>query len=72
MVIGASKRHLQASGKAYFPHGWFAAKAGVLLIFAGLTSLVHAVLPCAFPFLSRDITRHLADLSRQQEPPERS
>jgi len=67
MLIQRSKAHLKEANKTYFPHGWFAVKAGGLLLYAGLTSLVHGVVPAFFPFLSRDIVRSLADRSRGEE-----
>jgi hypothetical protein len=63
-MIARSRLHLKESGKEYGPHGVFALKAGFLLIYAGVTSLIHAAVPALFPFTSRDIVRDLADRSR--------
>lgn len=64
MVLARSRRHLEEAGKAYGPHGRFAVRAGFLLIWAGLTSILHGLVPAWFPFYSRDVVRSLADRSR--------
>ncbi|MEZ4573802.1 MAG: DUF6356 family protein [Vampirovibrionales bacterium] len=67
MVLSASRQHLKAAGKSYVPHGTFALKAGILLFYAGFTSIVHAIVPAWYPFKARDITRALAEESQRQE-----
>jgi uncharacterized protein YjeT (DUF2065 family) len=63
-MLESSKKHLKEAGKAYGPHGLFAVKAGVLLVYAGLASIIHGLIPALFPFKSRDIVRDLAEKSR--------
>lgn len=67
-------KHLTESGKTYLEHGRFAFKAGVLLLWAGVASIVHGLLPNLFPFVSRDIVLRLAEASRppQDAPAETS
>jgi hypothetical protein len=68
MVFRQSSHHLQEAGKSYFVHGRFAVKAGFMLIFAGITSILHGLIPAVFPFLSRDIVLSLSEQTRQDRP----
>jgi hypothetical protein len=36
----------------YFVHFWHAFRLGLILIYAGIVSLIHAVVPCLFPAYS--------------------
>ncbi|MGE0201417.1 MAG: DUF6356 family protein [Candidatus Melainabacteria bacterium] len=65
MLIRRSREHLKDAQKTYAEHGSFALRAGVLLIWAGVTSLVHGIVPAFFPFLSSRITLKLAAQSRE-------
>lgn len=67
MVIGSSRKHLKEAGKQYMPHGLFAVRAGFLLIWAGVTSILHGLVPAWFPFYSRDVVRDLAERSRREQ-----
>ena len=53
------KKHLSESGKTYWEHFSFAFLAGWLLIYAGITSIVHALVPSFFPFTSLKIVKEL-------------
>lgn len=58
------EHHLNESGKTYLEHGRFALKAGFLLLWAGIASIIHGLLPNLFPFVSRDIVLRLAEASK--------
>ena len=42
-------KHLKESQTTYWPHFKWAMLAGVRLIYAGVTSLIHAIHPSLFP-----------------------
>jgi hypothetical protein len=44
-MIQRSKEHLEESKTNYISHFTFAVYAGVLLILAGLASIIHAIIP---------------------------
>jgi hypothetical protein len=52
--------HLQQANKTYTSHFSFAMKNGLLLLYAGVISLVHAIWPGVFKFTSRDIVLQIA------------
>lgn len=54
-------KHLRDANKTYTSHFWFAAKNGFVLVYAGLTSIVHAIYPSVFKFTSRNIVAQLAE-----------
>lgn len=60
-------KHLEESGKRYGEHFMFAMRAGFLLLWAGLASIVHAIIPGLFPFVSQRIVMRLAEASRRQQ-----
>lgn len=53
------KKHLKEAGKSYWEHFKFAFIAGFILIYAGITSIVHAIFPCLFQFTSLKIVKYL-------------
>jgi len=53
------KQHLNESGKNYFEHFIFSFTAGWLLIYAGITSIIHSLIPSLFPFTSQKIVQRL-------------
>lgn len=57
-------KHLISRNTRYLPHFTFAFGAGVVLLLAGLASIVHAILPNLFTGYSERKTRALARLSR--------
>jgi hypothetical protein len=59
--------HLKESGKSYGEHFMFAMRAGFLLLWAGVASIVHAFIPGLFPFVSQRIVMRLAEASRRQQ-----
>jgi hypothetical protein len=61
------EKHLNESNKTYMEHFAFAFKAGFILLWAGITSIIHAFIPSLFAFTSRDIVVHLANESRKQQ-----
>jgi len=56
-------KHLSEANKTYFAHFKFAFFAGLLLLYAGLTSIIHAVIPSLFPFTSLKIVKKLIERS---------
>lgn len=50
--ITASQMHLQKSQKGYFDHFYHAFILGLVLIYAGIASILHAFLPFLFPAYS--------------------
>ncbi len=47
--IKLSKDHLKVSNTNYFPHLYQAFKLGFILIYAGIQSIIHSLLPFLFP-----------------------
>lgn len=47
-MIKKIKKHLETNQVSYPQHFIFAIKAGVLLVYAGITSLIHAINPAWF------------------------
>ncbi len=60
-------KHLAESNKTYIQHFKFAFYAGWMLLWAGLTSIIHACIPSLFPFVSRNIIVKLLEQSRRTE-----
>lgn len=60
-------KHLAESNKTYIEHFKFAFYAGFMLLWAGLTSIIHAFIPSLFPFASRNIILKLLEQSRRSE-----
>ncbi|MDC6486967.1 MAG: DUF6356 family protein [Methylophilaceae bacterium] len=59
------KKHLTEANKTYWNHFIFAFKAGFLLLYAGITSIIHAFIPSLFPFVSQKIVQKLTADSQQ-------
>ena len=59
------KKHLTEAGKPYWRHFMFAFKAGFLLIYAGIASIIHALIPSIFPYVSQKIVKRLVKESDQ-------
>jgi hypothetical protein len=57
--VRSIKEHLQENQCSYKHHFLFAVKAGILMIFGGFASLIHAVLPCVFEGTSAKIVSSL-------------
>lgn len=49
-MIHGSKIHLKEAKKRYFPHLFYAVKWGFFLIYTGILSIIHGVIPAFFPF----------------------
>lgn len=60
------KKHLTESNKTYCEHFAFALKAGVLLLWAAIASIIHAFIPSLFAFTSQKIVMKLAKQSQRQ------
>ena len=61
------KKHLNEAGKNYIEHFKFAFMAGFILMYAGITSIIHALIPNLFPFTSQRIVKKLLDQSMNNE-----
>jgi len=61
------KKHLNEAGKSYFEHSKFALMADFILMYAGITSIIHALIPGLFPFTSQKIVKKLLDQSMNNE-----
>ena len=61
------EKHLNEAGKSYFEHFKFAFIAGFIMIYAGITSIIHALIPSLFPFTSQKIVKKLLDRSLNNE-----
>jgi hypothetical protein len=57
-------KHLTESNKTYTEHFEFAFKAGLILLWASITSIIHAFIPGLFPFTSQKIVMNLAAQSQ--------
>jgi hypothetical protein len=57
-------KHLKSRNIQYIPHFKFAVGAGVVLVLAGIASIIHAILPDTFTGYSERKTQALARLSR--------
>jgi hypothetical protein len=56
--IQIAQEHLQKSKKTYFNHLYHASMLGLVLIYAGIASIIHALLPCFFAAYSANkVTR---------------
>jgi hypothetical protein len=60
------KQHLQQRNLSYREHFSFASRAGLILILAGIASIVHAVFPNVFTSYSERKTTELAELAKQR------
>ena len=60
------EKHLAEANKTYTEHFAFAFKAGFILLWAAVTSIVHAFIPSLFAFTSQKIVMNLAEASRRQ------
>jgi hypothetical protein len=61
------KKHLNEAGKNYIEHFKFAFMAGFILMYAGITSIIHALIPSLFPFTSQKIVKKLLEQSMNNE-----
>ena len=48
-IVKKSKSHLKGSQMGYFQHFWHAFSLGWILIFNGISSIIHAFVPALFP-----------------------
>ena len=55
-----SRNHLKEAGKGYFSHAKFALYYGILMILAGITSIIHGIFPIFFPSFADNIARLLS------------
>ena len=62
------KQHLISSKTTYFEHNKFALYAGVLLLYAGFASIVHALLPNLFPSTAARIVAKLYNKRLKNHP----
>ena len=57
-------KHLRARNTTYWPHFKFAFGAGIVLILAGIVSIVHAIFPNFMASYAENKTLALARLAR--------
>ena len=53
------KNHIYNSRKGWIPHTVFAVWAGMVLIVAGILSIIHAFIPNLFPYMSENMIKKL-------------
>jgi len=53
------RNHIYNSRKGWARHTVFAVWAGIVLIFAGILSIIHAFIPNLFPYMSENIIKKL-------------
>jgi hypothetical protein len=58
------KNHVYKSRKGWLRHTGFAVWAGVVLIFAGILSIIHAFIPNLFPYMSENMIKKLLSQSK--------
>ena len=56
--------HIKNSRKGWWRHTWFAIYAGVILIFAGVISIIHSIVPNLFPYCSENMIKKLLEQSK--------
>jgi len=61
------EKHLNEAGKSYFEHFKFAFIAGFILMYAGITSIINALMPSLFPFTSQKTVKKLLNQSMNNE-----
>ena len=59
-------KHLKSRNTRYIPHFTFAFGAGIVLLLAGVASIVHAIFPNMFTGYSERKTQALARLSKKR------
>jgi len=59
--------HICISKKSYISHTVFAFCAGFILIFAGLISVIHAIIPNLFPDISEKLIIWALETSKKQK-----
>lgn len=59
--------HLEIAQKSYWQHLLFATKAGFVLIYAGIISIIHGICPLLFPFRSAQIVMKFAHIVLQKD-----
>lgn len=58
-MIKAIKKHLEVNQITFINHFMFAIKAGVLLLYAGVASIIHAICPALFDGVPSRIVANL-------------
>lgn len=66
-LIKSSQRHLQQAQKSYFYHFYFGVKWGFFLMYVGVLSCIHGVIPALFPFHAPRSLLRLTDMIRKNE-----
>ncbi len=60
------KQHLNESGKNYSEHFIFAFITKWLMIYAGVNSIIHELIPSLFPFTSQKIVQKLLNKVKER------
>lgn len=70
-LIDQAKTHLVENNMSYFGHFKFAARHGLSCIRAGLSLLIHAILPCFYSTAGSDLVvklkKHFIDWRKLSE-----
>jgi len=66
--VGKIKQHLEDSNTNYFGHAKFALYAAVMLLYAALASVIHALLPNLFPSTAASIVSKLYNYRIKNHP----
>ena len=65
-LIGHSRDHLRAVGESYFQHMRFAATVGSLMVVAGISCILHGLVPGIFTDRASRTIRHLHAVIEQR------
>lgn len=61
--------HLKQVNQGYWEHFWFAQKWGLVLIGAGIASVIHGIFPPLFPFFAPRTVNRIARMIRSRNVP---
>lgn len=66
-MLQQSIEHLKMSKKGYWEHFGFAIYWGVYLIYLGITSIIHAIVPAWFKFTSANGVIHIVKMLKKKD-----
>ena len=58
--------HPNKAGETYLQHGKFASKTGFKLIYAGVTCLIHAILPFSHKTTASDLVLEMMEIMKKR------
>jgi len=68
-MLNRSFQHLKEANESYVTHGSFALKWGFFLIFTGIISILHGIVPALFPFQAPKNVLRVARLIQERNRP---